>query len=69
MSSNTMQHLHESDGDDCECDGDSYYDCGTEICKKCGFPTIAEYERRGDGWCYKGMGRWYNDLRKKVDGK
>ena len=50
-----------SDDEDCECDGDSYYEFGTEMCKKCHYPHSNEYERRGVGACYSGMGRWTRD--------
>ena len=49
------------DDEDCECDGDSYYEFGTEMCKKCNYPHSNEYERRGVGACYSGMGRWTRD--------
>ena len=49
------------DDEDCECDGDSYYEFGTEMCKKCHYPHSNEYERRGVGACYSGMGRWTSD--------
>ena len=55
----------EDDDEDCECDGDSYDEFGTEMCKKCNCPHSNEYERRGVGACYSGMGRWTSDVAKK----
>jgi len=58
--------LLEEECGDLECDGDSYFECGSEMCSTCHYPHSREYERQSRilgehphySPMYCGGGRW-----------
>jgi hypothetical protein len=57
-----MSETTENEINDCQCDGDSYFESNTELCSTCHYPTKSEYARQerklGGDVIYNGGGRF-----------